>query len=153
MPIWSQTQETDPDKLPSVNQWIKTVSAEALEPVRLVKLIWTPNLYDNYSLDTEAFRVRVKPGNYLFDILQQNLEEWVEGDIVLAIKIEGRKIPKITLMTLDSEQCDWDAIGEYGWKMSNVRARKKNVTSKTRSKGATPPCDPGDTQEPLEGAS
>lgn len=153
MPIWSQTQETDPDKLPSVAQWIKTVSAEALEPVRLVKLIWIPNLYDNYSLDTEAFRVRVKPGNYLFDILQQHLEEWVEGDIVLAIKIEGRKIPKITLMTLDSEQCDWDSIGDYGWKMSNVRARKKNVTSKTRSKSATLPPDPGDTEELLEATS
>lgn len=153
MPIWTQTQETDPDKLPSVRQWMNTVSAEALEPVRLVKVIWTPNLYSNYSLDTEAFRVRVKPTDALFAVLENNLDDWIENDVVLAIKIEGRKIPKVTLMTLDSEKCDWDSLGDYGWKSSNFAARKKNVQSKTRTKPATLPSDEAAPQEAQEEAS
>lgn len=153
MAIWSQTQESDADKLPSVNQWIKTVSSEALEPVRLVKMIWTPNLYDNYSLDTEAFRVRIKPKDLLFEILEANLNDWMESDVVLAIKIEGRKIPRITLMTLDSEKCDWDSLGDYGWKMSNLKSRVKNVSSKTRLKQSTLPSEPGDPEKLLEDLS
>lgn len=132
MPSYTATDNFDADKLPSVKQWMRTVSKEALEPVRIVKLIWLPNLFDNYSLDTEAFRLRVAPSQQLFQILEDNLDEWLETGAVLGLQIEGSKRPKITLLTLDGEECEWDALGEHGFKMSNLAARKK-PKGKTRA--------------------
>lgn len=132
MPSYTATDNFDADKLPSVRQWMTTVSKEALEPVRIIKLIWLPNLYDNYSLDTEAFRLRIAPNQQLFQVLEDNLDEWLETGAVLGLQIEGSKRPKITLMTLDGEECEWDPLGEHGFKMSNLTAKKK-PKSKTRS--------------------
>lgn len=136
MAQWTSELHGQSDALPTVNQWIKTVSKECAEATRLIKLIWTPNMYENYSLDTEAFRLRVPANHFLFQVLKDNLEDWINTDVVLALEIEKLKIPKVSLITLDNEQCDWDPLGEYGWKCGQVSARAKNVTSKTRTKSA-----------------
>lgn len=134
MAQWTSELHGQSDALPTVNQWIKTVSRECAEATRIVKLIWCPNMYQNYSLDTEAFRLRVPEKHFLFQVLQDNLEDWINSDVVLALEIEKLKIPKVTLITLENEQCDWDPLGEYGWKSGQVTAKAKNVASKTRSK-------------------
>lgn len=152
MPTWTSQQSSDADRLPTINQWMKTVSKEALEPVRVIKTIWCPNLYTNYSLDTESFRLRVSPENPLFSVLEDNLDEWVEQGTVIAIQIEGVKKPKIHLMTLDNESGEWDALGDFGWKLSNLE-RKKNVPPKNSYQRKQTRPVPEPSQDDLQDAS
>jgi len=151
MPSFTVTDNLDADKLPSLKQWIRSVHKEALEPIRIVKVVWLPNLYKSYTLDTEVFRLRIGEGQQLYQILEDHLDSWLDEEVVLALQIEGSKIPKVTLMTLDNEQCEWDALGDHGFKMRNLTAKKK-PRNKTRSlqSGSTPVPAPS---EPQEGAS
>lgn len=151
MAQWKSELHGTDDKLPTVHQWLKTVSSEAKEVTRIVKLIWTPNMFDNYSLDTEAFRVRITPNHPLFDVLEENLEEWIEQGDVLAIQLDcGRKV-SITLLTLDNEVGEWSALGDHGWKMQGIEAKpKKKVEAKTRKRVGT---SSSPSQDAPEGAS
>lgn len=131
MAQWTSELNNTSDSLPTVTQWLQTVSTECCEATRLVKIIWIPNLYNNYSLDTEAYRVRIAPSHSLYQTLEDHLEQWIEQGVVLGVSVEKGKSPKVTLVTLDNEECDWDALGDRGWKFGPVRAKRKNVSTKT----------------------
>lgn len=128
MPSFEGQLNSEADKLPTVKQWMNSVSAEATIPTRIIKVIWTPNLYPSYSLDTEAYRVRVADTHFLYQVLEQNLETWIESGTVLGLNITGKKVIKVTLLTLDKEEGEWDALGEHGWKFSNLKTKKKSKT-------------------------
>lgn len=134
MAVWTSELNNQSDSLPTLSQWVKTVSNECAESTRIVKLIWIPNLYENFSLDTEAYRFRVSPSHPLFEVVEENLEEWVETGVVVALSAEKSKILRVSLLTLDGETCDWDALGSNGWKAGPVRKTPKNVTAKTSVK-------------------
>lgn len=151
MSVYESELNSNADKLPSVFQWLKTVSKEATVPVRIVKVLWFPNLYNNYSLDTEAYRLRVSEGDSLYQVLEANLENWLESGCVIGLEVTGQKVRKIKLSILETDECDWDQLGEHGWKCSAVRP-KTNPKSKTRFKSNAAP-EPTDPQQPQEGAS
>lgn len=134
MAQWTSELHNQSDALPTVKQWLTTISREGSQVAKIIKLIWTPNLYTNYSLDTESYRFRVTESHYLFSVIEDNLTDWIENDTVLALQIEGFKAPTMTLLTLDTEQGDWTELGTHGWKIGAISARKKDVTTKTRQK-------------------
>lgn len=151
MPQWTSELHGTSDSLPTVSQWMKTVSTECCEATRIVKLIWCPNMYESYSLDTEAYRIRIGKGHPLFEVLEDNLDEWIQAGTVIASQVvKGRKATVI-LLTLDNETCEWDALGEHGWKSGQVIAKVKNVPAKT-SKQKSPPAEQVHLT-PLQGAS
>lgn len=125
MGVWKSELHGNDDKLPTVAQWMKTVNSDAWGVTRLVKLIWTPNLYDNFSLDTEVYRFRVSPSHSLFEVLEENLELWVENMSVLALQLDSGKKSTMTLLTLDNEQAEWTALGANGWRLGQVEAKPK----------------------------
>lgn len=151
MPQFESQLNADADKLPTVKQWAASISKDGMEAVRLVKVIWMPNLYDSYSLDTECFRLRVPSTHSLFQVLEDNLEDWLEEGVVLGLQVIGKKLTKVTLMTVDSEECQWDPLGEHGWKMSQLTA-KKRTRAKTRLSQTSMP-EPQPTEDGSEGLS
>jgi hypothetical protein len=148
---WTSELANENDSLPTIKQWMKSVSREALDCTFILKIVWLPNLYPNISLDTEAFRVRLSPGNFLFDVVQQNIEDWIDNDRVIGIQIESRIPLKLTLLELEKDCASWDELGEHGYKIGKVSARtKKNVTGKTRSKVSS---ETTASEQPPEAAS
>lgn len=148
---WTSELANDNDSLPTIKQWMKSVGREALDCTYLIKIVWLPNLYPNISLDTEAFRVRLSPGNFLYSVVQENIEDWIDNDRVIGIQIDSRIPLKLTLLELETDQASWDELGEHGYKLGKVSARsKKNVTGKTRSKVSS---ETSPSEKPLEGAS
>lgn len=144
MAVWTSELNNTSDALPTVTQWAKTVSAECAEATRIVKLIWCPNLYNSFSLDTEAYRVRIGENHPLYQVLQDNVEAWVEQGAVVAMQvIKGRKT-SINLLTLGGEECDWDELGSHGYKAGPVRAVIKTVTAKTSNKRPAPSVPPAE---------
>lgn len=146
---WTSELSNFNDSLPTLYRWMKTVSAECASATRLVKMIWKPNQYLSYSLDTEAYRVRFAEEHPLYQVLEDYLDTWIEQDVVIALSVEGGKKPVITLVTLDTEQCEWSELGDFGYKAGAVSA-KKSVSSKTRKAKAPTPELP---ILPLEGSA
>lgn len=145
---WKSELHGSDDKLPTVSQWMKTVSSEAKISIRLVKQLWIPNLFDNYSLDTESYRFRVPPSHGLFRVLEDNLEDWIENDAVLALHLSDSKKPEMTLLTLDNEMSVWSEMGAYGWKLGQVEAKPKKTSGyKTRKSNALSSALPSEPQE------
>lgn len=147
--MWKSEIHGNDDKLPTVSQWMKTTSKEAWEVTRLVKLIWTPNVFDNYSLDTESFRIRIGPNHSFFEVLEENLELWIEDRSVLAVSFTSDKKPQMTFELLEKEQADWSPLGDHGWKLGQVEAKQiKRAKTKTRSNSSNLVAGP---QQALEG--
>lgn len=124
MPWTSELANTD-DRLPSIKQYLKNVSKDALDVTFLIKLIWFPSSIPNYTLDTEAFRLRIPSDNYLYTVLEENLEDWVENERVIGIQIESKIPLRLTLIELESDTAPWSELGELGIKLGKVSARGK----------------------------
>lgn len=122
--MWKSEIHGSDDKLPTVAQWMKSTSKDHWGAPKIVKMIWIPNLFDNYSLDTEYFRVRIGPNHGFFSVLEETLDTWVEDRSVLTVCLSDDKKPALIFDILVNERADWSPLGDYGWKLGQVEAYK-----------------------------
>lgn len=134
MPVWVSEIANYSDTLPTAKQWLSTASKDQLPVLRVVKLIWSPNKFQSFSVDTEFFRLRVPEDHPLYVILESYLDSWVEEDIVLALSFTSDKLPQVQLQTMDAESCTWELLGSKGYKAVRFTAKKKPVEPKPATK-------------------
>lgn len=103
-------------ELPTWLQFLKASGKKSLPKRFLVSLIWKPGKWDNFTLQTEKFRLRIPADNAYFKELQANLETLCDKDIALFIAISDRDEGTYTLETKEDEPGHWDFIGENGVK-------------------------------------
>lgn len=134
MPVWVSEIANYSDSLPTAKQWLATAIKEDLSVLRVVKLIWSPNKFQSFSVDTEFFRLRVPEEHPLYAILESHLDNWVEEDTVLALSFTSGKLPQVQLQTMDAESCTWELLGSKGYKAVRFTAKKKPVEPKPATK-------------------
>lgn len=120
------------DNLPSFKQFCTSVSKDVEGTFYVVKFVWKPSLYPNFTLDTEKFRLRVPETSGLYSVLELSLPDLVESDSLLAISPTSLASRTFVLTTLDNERAIWEPLGTKGWKLAVQEKRsKKSRASKT----------------------
>ena len=74
-------------KVPTYNQFLKRVGRENATGLYLVNLIWLPGQFDNFTLQTDEFRLIVRSGTKLYAALSNRLDEWSKGNASMSIDI------------------------------------------------------------------
>lgn len=120
------------DSIPTLVQWSKTVLDRSAPIQHRVEVIWAPNLYSNYTLQTSSYRLRLDKGHPYYSLLERDLSEMCESGAVLFLETEFEPKLAVTLIALDEERCVWDELGTSGFKLHSVQKRKTESTPKTR---------------------
>lgn len=99
----------------------------------LVTKVWTPNVYDNFTFETEKFRVRVDDSHPLYDSLVAIIPDWFKEDMALAICVDEARDGSFDFK--DSEEnVDWQKLGETGY-LLKLLPKRDNAKPGTSPKG------------------
>lgn len=110
-----ETQSGTRDKLPTLRQFLKSKGNRKIPRSFLVTVIWKPGEWDNFTLETESFRLRVNKGDEMYPLLDEFTADPKTADVPVAITICDRQ--KGTWMFIPSEEEGaWSEIGSNGLK-------------------------------------
>lgn len=129
------------DSIPTLVKWAKGVADKSSALSHRVETIWAPNLYSNYTFVTSSYRFRVDKGHPYYQLCEELLEVWLQEEAVLFLQVEFQPKLLVTLLTLDEEQCSWETLGESGYKLKDVKRRRKVPTPKTAKQSRAKPDD------------
>jgi hypothetical protein len=156
MPLYSD-DFNQYQSLLSFKNWVKENPEIALKKISIVEIVWLPNKFKNFCLDTESFRLRIPFQKEQELELLDYFEDAVTEGKVLFVQCTSIERASYTVDVLPKERGSWELLGSKGYKCTveernqtkeNKRAQKKpvneevNVTSEDSS-----------TQDALEGAS
>lgn len=120
------------DEIPTFSKWSKTIEDfEAVIP-HVVEVIWLPNLYSNFTLQTSSYRFRVPKGHPYFEVVSNFIQEWKEEGAVLVLTSSAFPKPQIELQVLEDSISIWEELGDAGFKVTNIKAPSKSGAKKTR---------------------
>lgn len=105
---------TASEKLPTLKQFLAKKGKGKLREMYWVRVIWKPGKWDNFTLETEAFRVRLQPTSGLYGLLKENLDAMIDSDQAIGIKImdtDGR-----IGMRPDPSKGTWVPLGDNGYR-------------------------------------
>ena len=105
-------------KLPSLLLWLKTIPSDSPIVHKVIKRVWFPNQFPNFTVDTESFRLRISTERFDETELTDFFESAVEKKAVLCIVVDPAKKGKWEVEELEGEIGEWDELGGWGYKCS-----------------------------------
>lgn len=125
---YEESASSEFPKLPTFAQWCKTASVQEAKPIRFVKKVWVPGRFDNFTLETEVFRLRIGPTSGLYSAFRDLLEAFVSRDAALAIEVVDKDEGLYKLKEIESESSFWFPLGDYGFELKvQDKAQKKRA--------------------------
>lgn len=109
----SQGHSDRAEKLPTLRQYLRTSGKKQLPKCFLVRLVWFPGQWSNYTLQTEHFRLRVPDKHPLFPALREFVGDSDSSEIPIGIEVTDREKCEFTL-TRPKEKGAWTFIGDQG---------------------------------------
>ena len=109
----STSYSTEPEKLPTLKQYLKRIGKTKLPNQFHVHLIWVPNKFPSFSIEADLFRVVVPVKSALGKTLKANIDELVKTEIAiaLAVQVTGDSGPTVQIKR-SKEQGEWVPIGD-----------------------------------------
>ena len=104
--------------LPSFLQWLKTLPSDTPKLHKVVKVVWFPNKFPNFTVDTESFRLRLSPEQFDEPELTDLFETSISRKAVLCVVVDPAEKGAWAIEELEDEVGVWEEVGTYGYKCS-----------------------------------
>lgn len=127
-----KVKPTPQAKLPTLRQWLKTVGEGKIAQAYMVTKVWKPNVYSNFTFETEKFRVRIDENHPLYSDLISLVPEWCKEDMALAVAVDEERDGSFEFKDLE-ENVDWQELGETGY-LIKVLDKRDNAKPTTGAK-------------------
>ena len=119
-----ECRDTGASQLPTFRQWSKTADEAHKKPARPVKLIWLPNRFPSFSLETEVFRLRIGEDDPNYSAILSWVEESIEAQRVMVVQPKLDRMYAYSLDILEGEKGIYDPLGDFGFKLLKVERVK-----------------------------
>ena len=119
--------------LPSFAQFLKTIPLEDKEFRKFIRVVWFPNKFPNFTVDTESFRLRIPVSESNQLELTDEFESSIESDKVLCVVFNPSQKGEWAIEELEGELGDWEELGSNGFKCS-VREKPKGKSKRVPKK-------------------
>lgn len=127
-------------KLPTLRQWLKTQPKELPKTLFSVKFVWLPNVYDNITLETDEFRVRVGDKSPIYKEFVEMVDNCCKNDMPIAVDLSNEE-ELFELVELEDYLAQWKTVGENGWERiyfaQRDSAKPTSATAKKKSGNAS----------------
>jgi hypothetical protein len=115
------------EKLPTIRQYLKELPNDAKDIKSTVRLVWLPGQWNNFTLETDHFRVIVNPKHKLYGQLRDNFDAFSKGTETLDVVVIDRKSVSYRLNINSEERGEWFFIGgSSGLKFTSEKANGGN---------------------------
>lgn len=130
--------DTSFKKLPTYNAWcIENLKRKTAE-IYQVTVIFKPNKFPNYTLNTEQFTIRINENNPLFDEFDHFYNyQLVDEGICLGIKVLDKENKLFALSNMTDSKCYWEELGNVGVKVAETLPNKKPKRSPKKPVSST----------------
>jgi hypothetical protein len=137
MPL-SGNAQSNFEKLPTFREYCKAKGQEAEKSLKVVTVVWFPNQFPNFTLDTESFRLRINCQEDDSIETTDFLESAIEQEQVLAIRVTDAKKLAYEVDVLPNESGTWEKLGSNGYKctVNERKSVKKPRVSKSQQTSA-----------------
>lgn len=112
------TTDAKPDKLPTFAQFIKSNKQPRNKPTYPIQLVWLPGKFDNFTLQTNAFRVICTPKHALYPHLSKFFGDSQSAEIGMSITITDWESSEY-LLERSKAKGMWQEIGSSGYRWVN----------------------------------
>jgi hypothetical protein len=110
-----ETQDVKPEKLPTIGQFIKRNKRPKNNVKSIATLVWTPGKFDNFTIQTERFRVIISNKHVFYSALSEFFANSETAETPIGVEItdwdKGSYMlyePKISGM--------WQELGNSGYR-------------------------------------
>jgi hypothetical protein len=107
----SEDYSAKDEKLPTIRQYLKELPSDAQDIKSTVRIIWLPGRWDNFTLQTDHFRVVVSRQHKLYSQLRDNVDDFTKGTHTLDLLITDRAKVSYRLSLNNEERGEWFFIG------------------------------------------
>lgn len=111
------------EKLPTIRQYLKELPKDVTDIKSTIRLIWLPGQWDNYTLQSDDFRVVISRNHKLYGQLRDNIDAFTKGTKTLDVIVTDRAKVSYRLNINQEESGEWFFIGgDAGLKFTNTNA-------------------------------
>lgn len=111
--------DTEPKKLPTLRQWIANNTNINYDKHYAVTKIWEPNLYPNWSLETDSFIIRLPSATADVANLVQLVEQCRENCRAIGIRLDKDRKGDYFLGVFPLDEWVWRRLGSSGYSISD----------------------------------
>lgn len=87
-----EARDAKPEKLPTISQYLKRTKEPKSKPLSLVTLVWLPGKFDNFTLNTNLYRVIISPKHPFYGLLRDFFADSSTAETPIAIRITDWKL-------------------------------------------------------------
>ena len=99
-------------RLPTLRQYLKSKKGKKRPQKFLVVVIWVPNKYPSYGIETEHFRTTVGENTSLGKIIKANWEELIRSEVSTCLQVQEEENGSFSLRFCPgSNEGSWKDIG------------------------------------------
>lgn len=110
-----EAQDVKPEKLPTIGQFVKRNSKPKTNVKLITKLCWLPGKFDNFTLQTERFRVIITPKHPFYRGLQDFFANSETAETPIGIEITDWT--RGAYMLYEPQQKGmWQELGNSGYR-------------------------------------
>ena len=113
-----ESQDVLPGKLPTISQFIKKNKKPANNIRRPVSLCWIPGKFDNFTLQTDRFRVIINRNHPFYTPLQEFFANSETAETPMSVEITDWDKGSY-MLTENKSRGMWQAIGNSGYRWVN----------------------------------
>lgn len=111
------------EKLPTLKQYVSSLpkTSKALQQTFQVEIVWLPGKFDNFTLQTHAFRLVITPKHPLYEQLAiafDDLEEF-GANRSIGLDIKDRTTLSFEVAEMPTKRGVWKQIGQSGFRFES----------------------------------
>jgi hypothetical protein len=110
-----QTTDAKPEKKPTIAQFIKQTKRPKNNVRSVVNVVWLPGKFDNFTLQTDRFRVIITPKHVFYGGLQEFFANSSTAETPIGIEITDWDKGAYMLYE-PKERGMWQELGDSGYR-------------------------------------
>lgn len=115
---------SEEERLPTLRQYLKSKENSTIPKFFFISLIWVPNKYPNYQIQTDKFRASIPKASPLGKALEESLDALIikEQSIQTKVVVSDKKSP-VLIFEPSKEKGSWETIGDdpiLGYRFNNA---------------------------------
>jgi len=104
---------------PTLYQFLSEKNLKKYPFISKVEVIWLPNRWPNYTIDTEDYRLRIVESSSLYTSFQGLLKNYMDEGIPMQVSILDSD-GTFDIDKIPEKQCKWEPLSSTGVKMTQL---------------------------------
>jgi hypothetical protein len=110
-----EAKDVKREKLPTISQYLKRTKKPKSKVARVVDIVWTPGKFDNFTLQTDLFRVIISSKHPFYRGLQEFFADSSTAETPIGVEITNWDDGSYMLYE-PKENGMWQELGNSGYR-------------------------------------